>query len=106
MHCVFVDVSKYVVYYEDIKHKLLCIRHTRDHYNINNRADNRELAKYLHESHNLNDDLNVSMLQNNRKAATRQMYHKVKLIHKLKTLVPHVLNTEIGDYTKEMCNFY
>ena len=46
------------------------------------------------------------MLQNNRKAATRQMYSKVKLIHKLKTLVPHVLNTEIGDYTKEMCNFY
>ena len=28
------------------------------------------------------------------------------LVCKLKTLVPHGLNTEIGDYAKEMDNFY
>ena len=40
------------------------------------------------------------MLQNNREATTRQMYHKIELIYKLKSLVPHGLNTEIGEYTK------
>ena len=46
-------------------------------------SDNGKLAKHFHESHNLIDDLNVTILQNNIKTAV-----------------------EIVDYVEEMCNFY
>ena len=60
------------------KHKVLYIGHTgeqlserffKHRYDIKNRPDNSELAKHFHESHNLNDDLNVTILQNNIKTA-------------------------------------
>ena len=97
------------------KHKLLYIGHTgkqfserfyKHRYNIKNIPDNSELAKHFHERHNLNDDLNVNILQNNIKTAAARRYHEHKWICKLKTLVPYGLNTEIGDYAKEMYNFY
>ena len=84
------------------KHKLLYIRHTgkqfserfyKHRYNIKNIPDNSELAKHFHESHNV-------------KTAAARSYHKDKWICKLKTLAPYDLNTEIGDYAKEMYNFY
>ena len=34
------------------------------------------------------------------KTAATRMYHEDKWICKLKTLAPHGLNTEIGDYAK------
>ena len=73
---------------------------------LKNRPDNSELAKHFHESHNLNNDLKVTILQSNIKAAAAWRYHEGKWICKLKTLAPHGLNTEIGDYAKEMYNFY
>ena len=75
-------------------------------YDIKKRSENSELAKHFHESHNLNDDLNVTILQNNIKTAAARRYHEHKWICKLKALAPYGLNTEIGDYTKEMYNFY
>ena len=33
-------------------------------------------------------------------------YHEDKWICKLKPLAPHCLNTEIGDYVKQINNFY
>ena len=97
------------------KHKVVYIGHTgeqlserfsKHRYDIKNRPDNNELAKHFHGSHNLNDDLNVTILQNNIKTASARRYHVGKWICKLKTLAPHGLNTEIGDYAKEMYNFY
>ena len=46
------------------------------------------------------------MLQNNIETAAARSYHEGKWICKVKALVAHGLNTEIGDYAKEMCNFY
>ena len=83
------------------KHKF-----SKHHYSIKNRPGNSELAKHFHESHNLNDNLNVTILQNNIKTAVARTYHEDKWICKLKTLAPHGLNTEIGDYAKKMYNFY
>ena len=71
---------------------------------MNKKEDIKQL--HLHESHNLIDDLNVTILQNNTKTAATRRYHEDKWICKLKTLAPHGLNTEIGDYAKEMYNFY
>ena len=94
-----------------LKHKLLYIRHTgeqlsqrfsKHRYDIKNRPDNSELVKHFHESHNLNYDLNVTILQNNIKTAAARRYHENKWICKLKTLAPDGLNTEIGDCD----NFY
>ena len=49
----------------------------------------------------------MTILQNNIKpAAAARRYHEDKWICKLKTLASHGLNTEIGDYAKEMYNFY
>ena len=64
------------------------------------------LAKNFLESYNISDNLNVTILQNNIKVAATRRYHEDKCICKLKALAPHDLNTEIGDYTKEMYNFY
>ena len=75
-------------------------------YDIKNRPDNSELGKHFHECHNLIDGLNLSILQNNIKTAAARRYHEDKWICKLKALAIHGLNTEIGDYAKEMCNFY
>ena len=75
-------------------------------YDIKNRPDSTELAKHFHESYNLNNDLKVTILQNNIKTGAARRYHEDKWICKLKTLAPHGLNTEIGDYAKEMYNFY
>ena len=97
------------------KHKVLYIRHTgeqlweglfKHRYNIKNKSDISEPAKHFHESRNLSDDLNVTILQNSIKTAAPRRYHENKWIFKLKTLVPHGLNTEIGDFAKEMYNFY
>ena len=74
--------------------------------NIKNRPDNSEFAKHFHESHNIDDDLNVTILQNNIKTAAARRYHEYKWICKLKTLAPDGLDTETGDYAKEMYNFY
>ena len=75
-------------------------------YSIKSSPDNRELAKHFHESHNLSNDLNVTILQNNIKTAAAQRYHEDKWICKLKTLAPHGLNSETGDYAKEIYNFF
>ena len=64
------------------------------------------LQNLFHESHNLNNDINVTILQNNIKAAAARRYHEGKWICKLKTLTLHGLNTEIGDYAKEIYTFY
>ena len=64
------------------------------------------LKKHFHESHNLNDDLDLSILQNNIKTTATRRYHQDKWICKLKTLAPHGLNTETSDYAKEMYNSY
>ena len=97
------------------QHKVLYIGHTEKQlserfskysYDIKYRPDNSELAKHFHEGHNLNDDLNVTTLRSNIKAAAARKCHEDKWICKLKTLAPHGLSTEIGGYAKEMYNFY
>ena len=69
------------------KHKVLYIGHTgeqlsqrffKHRYDIKNRPDNSELAKHFHESHNLNDDLNVTILQNNIRTTAARRYHEGK----------------------------
>ena len=46
------------------------------------------------------------MLQNNIKTAAARRHHENKWFSKRKTLTPHGLNTETGDYAKGMYNFY
>ena len=75
-------------------------------HNIKNRPENRKLAENFHESFNLIDDLNVTILQNSIETAAARRYHQNKWICKLKTLAPHDLNVEIGDCAKEMYSFY
>ena len=65
------------------KHTILYIRHTgeqlsecfsKHRYDIKNRPDISEIAKHFHESHNINNNLNVSILQNNIKSAAARRY--------------------------------
>ena len=81
-------------------------RFSKHCYDIKNRPDNSELAKGFLENYNINDNLNLAILQNNIKIAAARRYHEEKWVYKLKTLVPHGFNTEIGNYAKEMYNFY
>ena len=76
---------------------------SKHRYDIKKRPCNSELAKLFHESHNLNNDSNITILQNNIKIAAARRYHEDKWICKLKTLAPHIFNT---DYAREMYNFY
>ena len=75
-------------------------------YDVKNRRSNNELANHFHESHNINDNLNETILQNNIKTAAAQRYQKDKWICNPKTLALHGLNIEIGGYAKEIYNFY
>ena len=61
-------------------------------YDIKNRPDNSGLAKHFHESHNLNDDLNVTILENNIKTVAARRYHEDKWISKLKSFSSAWLN--------------
>ena len=45
-------------------------------------------VNFFSKSHNLNNDLNVTILQNNIKNAVARRYHEDKWICRLKTLVP------------------
>ena len=101
-----VQCSKHKVSYITHTGEQLSERFSKYRYDIKNRSDNSELAKDFHDSHNLNDDLNVTILQNNIKTAAARRFHEDKWICKLKTLAPHGLNTETGHYPKEMYNFY
>ena len=73
---------------------------------IKSNPDKSELTKYFHESDNINDSFNVTILQSNINTSAAQRYHEDKWICKLKSLALHGLNSEIGDYAKEMYNFY
>ena len=75
---------------------------SKHRYDIRNRPDNSELAKHHHEIHNVKNDLNKIILQNNIKTAAARRYHEDKRICELKTSAPHGLNTETGEYAKEM----
>ena len=66
---------------ECFKDKVWYIEHTEEQlsecffkhrYDINNMPDNSEFEKHFHESHNMNDNLNVTILQNNIKTAAAQ----------------------------------
>ena len=66
---------------ECFKDKVWYIEHTeqqlsecfsKHRYDINNMPDNSEFEKHFHESHNMNDNLNVTILQNNIKTAAAQ----------------------------------
>ena len=65
-----------------------------------------KLQKLFHESHSLNDDVNVTILQNNINTAVTRGYHEDNWICKLKTLALHGFNTKTGDYATEMYKLY
>ena len=93
--------SKYKVLYIGHTAEQFSERFSKHRYDIKDRPDNSELAKHFHEIHNLNDDLNVTILQNNIKTAATRRYHDDKWICKLKTLAPHGLNTELVTMLKK-----
>ena len=57
------------------------------------------------QSINIIDTYNVTILQNDIATVAAQRHHEDKWICRLKTLAPHYLNSEIGDYAPEMCIF-
>ena len=65
----------------------------------------REHLKDFHENGDLSGTLNKTILQNNIKTTAARRYHKDKWISKFKSLALQGLNTEIGDYSKEIYNF-
>ena len=65
------------------KHKVLYIGHpgeqlserfSKHRYDIKNRPEHSEIAKHFYENHNLNDDLNATILENNIKTAAARRY--------------------------------
>ena len=97
------------------KHKILCIGskwenlsecYSKLRYDKKNRPDNSKLGKHFHKIHIINDNLNVTILQNNIKTAAGLRYHEDEWIGKLKALAPHGLNTETGDNAKIDVKFF
>ena len=86
------------------KHKFLYIRHTEEKFS--ERFSKHATKLKTGHTKMINDNLNVTILSNNIKAAFARRYHEDKRICKLKTSALHGFNTQISDYTKEMYNFY
>ena len=70
--------SKHKVLYIGHAEEQLLERFSKHRYDIKDRLDNSELAKHFHGSHNLIDNFNVTILQNNLKTAATRRYHEDK----------------------------
>ena len=70
-----VQCSKYKVLYIGHIGEQLLERSSKHCYDIKSSPDNSELAKHFHKSLNLNNDLNVTILQNIKTTAA-QRYHE------------------------------
>ena len=70
--------SKCKVLYIGHTGEQLSERFSKHRYDIKNRPDNSKVAKHFHENHNLSDDLNVTILENNIKTAAARRYHEDK----------------------------
>ena len=86
MHTFFIKIFLVLILYQ------LAEPFSEHRYDIKNRPGNSELAKHFHESHNLNDDLNVTILENNIKTVAARKYHEDKWICKLKSFSSAWLN--------------
>ena len=75
---------------------------SKHRYDIKSRPDNSKLAKQFQDNHDINDNLNVTILQNNIKNAAAQKYHEGKWVCRPKPLALDRLNIEAGDCAKEM----
>ena len=71
-----VQFSKHFVLYIEYTGEQFLERFSKHRCDIKNRPDNSELAKHFHESHNLINDLNVTILQNNIKTAAARSCHE------------------------------
>ena len=80
--------------------KQLLERFSKHCYDIKNKPVTSELAKYFHQSHNINDNINVTILQTNNKTAAARRYREEKWISRLKSTAPYGLNIETGDTLK------
>ena len=73
-------------------------------YSIKKRWNNIKLANDFYKSHNINDNLNVTILKNNARTVATLGYYQDNWFCTLKS--PDGLNTRVGDYAKEMCSIY
>ena len=91
------------------KHKMLHLGHTGEQLSehlskhrcdIKSRSDNSELAKHFRQNHKINDNRDVTILQNNIKTAAARRHREEKWVFRLKTLALYSLNNETGDILK------
>ena len=104
--------SKGVIYAARCKrHEKLYIGHTgktladrfyQHRYDINNRSDNTELAMHFHRNHNLEEDLDITILQSNLKNKSERLFYEDFWICRLRTLQPSGINADGGNFVKEM----
>ena len=90
--------ANYWTYYWIIEH---FFKHC---YSIKNRWNNIKLANNFPKSHNINDNLNVTILKYNVRTEATLRYYEDNWFCTLKS--PDCLNTRVDDYAKEMCSIY
>ena len=104
--------SSGVIYAAQCKiHNLIYIGHTgeklserfsKHRYDIKKRPDNSELARHFHVNHDIDNDMDVTILQSNINETAARLYFEDKWICQLQTLQPTGINAEVNAYAREM----
>ena len=77
-------------------------RFSKHKYDINKRPQQNELAEHCHGTHDIQTDLEVSILDHGIPDAKQREFLEDIFICKLQTMPPHGLNVNIHSYAKEM----
>ena len=77
-------------------------RYAKHKSDIKNRPTNNDLAKHCHNNHDLEKDLEVSIIEHGIKDLEQRRRVEDKYICKLQTFGKTGINTELGAYAKEM----
>ena len=77
-------------------------RYGKHKYDIKKRPENNELAAHCHESHDIDQDLEIHILDYGIDDVEERKRREDKIICKLQTMGASGLNELIGPYAKEM----
>ena len=77
-------------------------RFSKHKYDIKNRPKQNELAAHCHKNHDIENDLEVSILDYRIPLLEHRKFLEDQYFCKLQTLQPNGMNIDIGPYAKEM----
>ena len=84
----------------------LATRFVKHRYDIKNRPNNSELAEHFHTGHNMEEDLDITIVQKDLSSTSKREHMENRWMCKLQTRHGTGLNIDCGPYVKEVYNIW